>query len=201
MKTCLWWARHSTPSSRTISNCFLQKQALVRWVGLSLVYLATYVVYFIIFIHFNHIHYINFNQSFYLCHHSFVSEVDITVAVAMQQQQHSNSSSSGSLLSTILTNAHQQQQVLDLDNASCSNEEVLTEEVSRYSALSATQQDPLQFRNSRNFPLLATTAQTFLAIQATNCSSERVNSTASQVLTDKRLSLSKHISRPDLGQD
>lgn len=53
--------------------------------------------------------------------------------------------------------------------------------------------DPLQYwkDNKSLLPLLSTVARDLLAIQATNCASERVNSVGGQILTDNRHNLSR----------
>jgi len=53
--------------------------------------------------------------------------------------------------------------------------------------------DPLQYwkDNKSLLPLLSTVARDLLAIQATNCSSERVNSVGGQIITDNRHNLSR----------
>jgi hypothetical protein len=74
--------------------------------------------------------------------------------------------------------------------------EQIINEINLYSkqAVIDRRSDPLQFwkQNSNMFPLLAKAARNLLAIQATNCSSERVNSVGGHIITDDRYNLSRN---------
>ena len=74
--------------------------------------------------------------------------------------------------------------------------EKLAKEVQNYlgSGHASGETDVLGFwkRESNVYPMLRVAATTILAVQATNCSSERVNSVGGQIITDQRHSLSNN---------
>ena len=99
--------------------------------------------------------------------------------------------SSNSLLGAILSNAQiaQQQQQLTEVRTQMSTQDLVAEEMCRYRLSAVAKEEPLKFWKSHesDFPMLAISARSLLSIQSTNCSSERANSTAGLILTDKWL--------------
>jgi len=97
-----------------------------------------------------------------------------------------------SLLNSVFKKVDSAQRV---NNVSNQFDDMFDNEVSMYLKQPVIERasEPLQYwkDNKSLLPLLSTAARDLLAIQATNCSSERVNSVGGQIITDNRNSLSR----------
>jgi len=101
----------------------------------------------------------------------------------------------GSLLDSVFKKVDSVQKESATNIGNTQFEEKFQSEVSTYlkQPVSECQSDPLQYwkANKNLLPLLTAAARDLLCIQATNCSSERVNSVGGQIIADMRHNLSK----------
>jgi len=97
-----------------------------------------------------------------------------------------------SLMDSVFKKVDSAQRVNDVSNQF---DDMFANEVSMYLKQPVIERasDPLQYwkDNKSLLPLLSTVARDLLAIQATSCSSERVNSVGGQIITDNRHNLSR----------
>uniref|UniRef100_A0A8C5LLM5 BED-type domain-containing protein n=1 Tax=Leptobrachium leishanense TaxID=445787 RepID=A0A8C5LLM5_9ANUR len=114
-------------------------------------------------------------------------------AVQFESTVVNKSSHKGSLLDSVFKKVDDAKK--EEATSTWSTAQQLESEVSAYlkQPISERDSDPLQYwkENKSILPLLSSVARNLLAIQATNCSSERVNSVGGQIITDLRYNLSR----------